>query len=431
MANRTVSVELQARVAGFVAGMRTATASAGSFANRLDGGIQRNRQALDSLAGTAGIMGAAMVAAAGFAVKKFMDFEHAMSAVQAATGESAANMERLKTAALEAGERTSFSATEAAQAIENLAKAGVSTADILSGGLDGALDLAAAGEIKVADAAEIAATAMTQFGLSGADVPHIADLLAAAAGKAQGDVSDMSYALKQSGLVAAQMGLSIEETTGTLAAFASAGLLGSDAGTSFRTMLLRLTNPTGEAADTLKRLGINVYDAQGNFVGMESLAGQLAARMGQLDPATRNAALATIFGSDAIRAANVLYQQGEKGIAQWTARVNDQGYAAEQAAARMDNLAGDIEGFLGAMETALINLGEGAGGPLRELVQGATDAVNAFNGLPDSVQSTTLAIVGGGGLALLGVAGLAKLATTISDTRMAMTDLGMIGRAHV
>ena len=172
------------------------------------------------------------------------DFDEAMSAVEAATHESAANMQLLKDAALEAGARTVYSATEAAAAIEELAKAGMSTEDIINGGLNGALDLAASDGIAVADAAATAAAAMTQFGLSGQDAAHIADLLAAGAGKALGSVGDLSQALNQSGLVAAQMGLSLDDTVGALSALAEAGLIGSDAGTSFRQMLLRLANPT-------------------------------------------------------------------------------------------------------------------------------------------------------------------------------------------
>lgn len=98
----------------------------------------------------------------------------------------------------------------------------------------------------VAEASETAATAMTMFKLSGKDVPHIADLLAAGAGKAQGSVRDLGMALKQAGLVASD-GLSIQETTGGLAAFVSAGRIGSDAGTSFKSMLQRLTPQSKEA----------------------------------------------------------------------------------------------------------------------------------------------------------------------------------------
>lgn len=391
MADRTVRVTLAAEVNGYLANMDRAAAKTrdvGTAAEKL----AAQRQGFDVLGRSMLAVGAAAAAGVGLAVAKFADFDAQMSSVQAATHETAGNMDLLRAAALEAGQSTVFSATEAAEAIENLAKAGVSTADIMGGGLTGALDLAAAGQLAVGDAAEIAATAMTQFNLEGTAVPHIADLLAAAAGKAQGEVSDMAAALNQSGLVASQMGLSIEETTGTLASFASAGLIGSDAGTSFRTMLLRLANPTEEAKDLMADLGISAYDAQGNFVGMEAIAGQLQGTMGGLDQSTRDAAMATLFGSDAIRAANVLYTQGSEGVAEWTAKVDDSGYAAETAALRMDNLKGDVEKLGGALDTALIQTGGAANGALRFLTQAATDSVDAFSKMDPAVQGIVLGV---------------------------------------
>lgn len=387
--------------------------------------VSKNEQHINTLSNTAGGLGLAMVAAAGLAVKAFADFDESMSAVEAATHESAEGMGALRDAALEAGARTKYSATEAAGAVENLAKAGVSTADILGGGLDGALDLAAAGSMGVADAAEIAASTLTQFGLKGDKASHVADLLAAGAGKAQGEVSDMGAALNQAGLVANQMGLSVEETTGTLAAFAKAGLIGSDAGTSFRAMLLRLANPTKESAQLMSDLGINAYDAGGQFVGMESLAGQLQDRLGDLTQEQRNAALAQIFGMDAVRSASILYEQGADGVADWTEAVNETGYAAETAAIRMNNLKGDVEQFGGALETALIKAGESGDGPLRALVQGATDVVNALSEMPPAAQTALLGIVGGGGLVLLGVAGLGKLVVAFNDAVQAAKALGI------
>ncbi|WP_181424625.1 phage tail tape measure protein [Georgenia satyanarayanai] len=405
--------------------MRTAQQAAENFTARGLDKIAANSQAVNTLSNTAGIMGGAMVAAAGAAVLAFANFDEAMSSVQASTMESADNMELLRDAAIDAGQRTAYSATEAAAGIEELAKAGISTADILGGGLDGALDLAAAGGIGVAEAAETAASAMTQFGLAGEDVTHIADLLAAGAGKAQGGVSDMAAALNQSGLVASQMGLSLDETVGSLTAFASAGLVGSDAGTAFRSAMLRLANPTKENIGLIEDLGLRFYDAQGDFVGMESVAGQLQDRLAHLTEEQRNAALAQIFGQDAIRAASILYEEGAEGVREWTDAVNDSGYAAEVAATRMDNLKGDWEEFTGALETALIGAGEGADGPLRSLVQGATDVVNAFSDLPSSVQQGLVGITGAGGLVLLGTAGLGRLVTAVSDVRTSMQNLGI------
>ena len=428
MPDRVVSYSFRANFGQFAAGltaMGRGVQDVGTKLTALDRNGAKMRAGLDQVGRSAGGVGLALGAAFGAAVAAAANFDQAMSNVQAATHETADNMDALREAALEAGAATQYSATEAAGAIEELAKAGVSTQDILGGGLAGALDLAAAGGLEVADAAQIAATALTQFRLSGEDVPHVADLLAAGAGKAQGDVSDLSMALKQSGLVASQMGISIEETTGTLAAFASAGLLGSDAGTSFRTMLLRLANPTGEAKDLMEQLGIAAYDAQGNFVGIEALSGQLAVAFGGQSQAQRDAALATLFGSDAIRAANVLYNQGADGISDWTDKVNDQGYAAETASIKMDNLKGDLEELGGALETALIGAGSGSQGPFRKLVQGATDAVNAFNDLPPAAQNTAAALAGitaiTGGAVWFG----SKVIQGVANTKQALGDLGI------
>jgi TP901 family phage tail tape measure protein len=398
LANRSITYAFRADISDFKAKIAAAGASVSDFSAKLqaeqEASVRSIGDQLDEVSSLGEKIGTTAGVGYGLAIAAAGNFEKALSSVQAATGESAANMTLLKEAALDAGQATVYSASEAAGAIEELAKAGISTEDVLDGGLAGALDLAAAGGLEVADAAEAAASAMTQFGLSGADVPHIADLLAAGAGKAQGSVEDMSMALNQSGLVAAQTGLSIEETTGALSAFASAGLTGSDAGTSFKTMLQALTPTSKEAAKLMDKLGITAYDSQGNFAGLTKFADSLRNGLADLTVEQQNAALKTIFGSDAVRAAAVIYQQGGKGIQEWIDKTNDAGYAAEQAAARTNNLAGDIEQLKGALETALIGTGEGQLGFLRSATQSATDFVNVFNALPNSVQNATGSLLG-------------------------------------
>ncbi|WP_405375997.1 MULTISPECIES: phage tail tape measure protein [unclassified Microbacterium] len=391
MVDRIVKVTLRAQVAEYNAGMlkaAQATRTVGTEAEKL----AQKRQAFEQLGRVMMTSGGLIAAGVGLAVKKFADFDQAMSNV-AATGEDARNsLDALREAAIEAGARTVFSATEAANAIEEMAKAGVDAKDILGGGLNGALDLAAAGGIEVAEAAGIAATALKVFKLEGTDMSHVADLLAAGAGKAMGDVTDLSAALAQGGQVAAATGLSIEETTAALASFASQGLLGSDAGTALKTMLQRLNPTTKEAQDQFDALGISAYDANGQFVGLADFSGQLQTAMQDMTPEARNAAMAVMFGSDAVRAANVLYQEGESGIREWTAAVDDQGYAAETARTRLDNLKGDIEALGGAFDSALIQVGSAADGPLRAVVQGLTEIVDGFNGLPDGAQNAVFAV---------------------------------------
>ena len=388
---------------------------------------EEHKSALEELAVTAGLSGAAMVAGVGVAINAYADFDKQMSSVDSATHETAGNMQLLRQAAIDAGADTAFSAGEAAQGIEELAKAGVSTRDILGGGLNGALSLAAAGALGVGDAAEIAASALTQFKLSGDQVPHLADLLAAGAGKAQGSVEDLGAALNQSGLVAASTGLTIEETTGALSAFASAGLTGSDAGTSFKTMLMSLNPNSKEAARLMDDLGIHAYDAQGQFIGMSEYAGVLQGALKDMSDEQRNATLKTLFGSDAVRAANVLYEQGADGINKWESAVNDAGYAADTAARMQNNLAGDLEKLGGSFDTALIKSGSGANDVLRGLVQGLEGLVDVVGSIPGPTLSVGLGFVGVAGGALVLGSGLVALNAKIASTSAALALIAPAG----
>jgi TP901 family phage tail tape measure protein len=448
MADRRVKVTFSAEIQNFVAAMKAASrateetkkASEGAglaqeqagkksvdAAKAAEAAAKKHKDAVENVGQVAGVAGAAVVAGVALAVKSYADFDKQMAAVDAATHETAGNMQLLRDAAVEAGADTAFSASEAAQGIEEMAKAGVSTRDILGGGLKGALSLAAAGSLGVGDAAEIAASAMTQFKLSGDKLPHVADLLAAGAGKAQGSVQDMGAALNQTGLIAAQTGLSIEETTGGLAAFASAGLTGSDAGTSFKTMLQRLTPQSLEAKNKMTELGISAYDAQGQFIGLAKFSENLKTSMKDLTPEARAAAMGVIFGSDAVRAANVLYENGSDGIRKWTDNVNDAGYAADTAARKQDNLAGDIEKLGGSFDSVLIQSGSGANDVLRGLTQGAERLVDTLGRVPGPVLGVGVGLAAVvGGAALLG-AGLTVVRPKIAATREALELLAPAG----
>lgn len=413
--NENIVIKLMADTSNYNTKMQAASVQA----EKLSTSMEKPRSTTDKLKSgfmTAGLAVGALSAAIGVAaVKSFMDFDASMSVVQSNTHATGSELQSLRDAALDAGQRTVYSATESADAINELAKAGMSTTDILNGGLNGALDLAASDGMAVSDAAELMASTLAQFNLTGKDSTKVADALAAGAGKAQGSASDLGMALSQAGLVANQYGISMQETTGTLAAFANAGMIGSDAGTSLKTMLLKLASPTDKAQSTLDELGISAYDAQGNFVGLSGLAGQLKDKMSGLSMEQRNAALQTIFGTDAIRGANVLYNEGAAGIDKWTKGVSDSGFAAEQGAARMDNLKGDIEQFGGAVETSFIRIGEGANGPLRSVVQGVTDVISAFGSLDPKIQQSVVMV----GLGVGAFAGLHKVFGELSTSSSA------------
>ena len=393
--NRNITVRLLADTSNFTAGMAKVSGESQKAATTMEAAGGKSKLITTGIA-AAGVAATALGAAA---VKMAADFDASMSTVQANTGASADEMNQIRQAAIDAGADTIYSATESADAINELGKAGLSTSDILSGGLSGALNLAASDGMEVA---QYMSSAMAQFNLTGADATHIADLLAAGAGEALGNVSDFGEALNNVGSTANKFGLSIDTTVGTLAAFAHQGIIGAEAGTQLRSVLLALTNQTEKQRKATEEYGITLYDAQGNFVGMSSLAGQLKEKLGGLTQEQRNSAMATMFGSYAIQGANVLYAEGASGIDEWIKKVSQSGYAADLAAKKNDNLKGDLENLSGSFESLMISLGEGGQGPLRSLVQTLDTLVDAFSQLPAPVQQSIvlLTALGGGFTAL-------------------------------
>lgn len=423
MTERTVKTSLIAQADQYIAEFEKAAAKTRQLSGEQET-LAAKARSFELVGRTAFTVGATAAAGMALAVAKSADFDAAMSNVSAATMETSENMALLRQAALDFGESSVFNATQSAGAIEELGKAGLSTADILSGGLGSALNLASAGGLEIGRAAEIAATTMSQFGIAGADAARVADVLAAGAGKALGSVDDLANGLKFVGPVAAQMGVSLEETTGVLALFAQQGIIGEQAGTSLRGMLSSLTSPSKLAKAEIEKLGITLYDSQGQFLGLENAAGQLSTAYQGMTDAQRDASLGVLFGNEQITAARVLYAAGAEGVRQWTQDVSESGYAAEVAARRLDNLKGDLEEFGGAVETAMIGIGSSGDGALRVLVQSATDAVGAFNDLDPAAQ-----VVAGSIGSVVAAAGLTAGAfftavPKIAEYKVALSELG-------
>lgn len=426
---RTIGVRLRLLTAGYKQDTDDAVGSTKKLKGSLDDVGKSGQQNLDKLASKMAIAGTALTAVVGYAVKSAADFDKAMSEVGAVSNATADQLDQLRQAAIDAGQATVFSASDAAKAEAELAKAGVSTADILGGALTGSLSLAAAGQIDLADAATVSAAAMNTFGLAGDQVGHIADVLAAGSNKSAAGVEDLGQGLQQVGLVANQAGLSLEDTVGTLSAFADRGLKGSDGATSLKTALQRLVAPTDQAQSTLKDLGISAYDASGQVVSITNVAGQLQDKLKDLAPAQRNAALQTIFGSDAIRAATILYSLGESGLRDYISAVDDNGAAQDVARKKMDNLSGDIEQLKGSVETLAIQSGSGLNSGLRVLTQGITGLVNEVGDLPPAITVGLTAVVGLTGVTLLGSAGWIKYRSAVATTTEALAALGPVGAA--
>ncbi|OTX32154.1 phage tail tape measure protein [Bacillus thuringiensis serovar malayensis] len=392
-----------------------------------------------------GVIGAGLA----MAVKESMKFEQKMADIQAVSGATGDEMKKISDLAVQMGEKTKYSSVEAGQGIEELIKAGVSLTDIINGGLEGALNLATAGELELGDAAEIASTALNAFKDDNLSVAQAADLLAGAANASATSVGEMKFGLSMVSAVAAGVGLSFKDTTTALSLFAQNGLKGSDAGTSLKTMLANLIPKSNEAYDMFSELGLMTidtgkamqflgekgikptstsfkdvtgalseyaakqagvkvgsekaekafqkltfstgimtnafFDSNGNLKEMSDIADILQMTMQGLTAEQRQSYMYTLFGSDAIRAANILYKEGANGVKNMYSEMSKV-TALEVAETKMNTTKGKIEELSGAVDTLKKSFGDALLPILIDVVSGVQGVVDWFNNLDESTQ---------------------------------------------
>lgn len=331
-------------------------------------------------AGVAAAAGLAIVAAAGVkvgmsVVKTAASFEYEFSRIKANANGTAKELDALRGVVIQLGKDTAFSAGETAQAANELVKAGLSVQETI-GALPGMLDLAAAGELGVAQAAEITANTLAQFGLAAADAGAVADTLALAANRSTTEVSMLGQSLENVGTIAAGMGWTIQETSAALALLANNGVKGAEAGTALKSMLMQLMTPTADAAKLLERYGISLYDTLGQTVSASTLMERLSVAFVGLTDAERDYAAGKIFGSYGIRAANILIKEGADAYRDMTEAVSQSGAAQDVAATKLDNLYGSWEQLKGSVETLAIQLGTKALPLIREFVDDLSGVVD-------------------------------------------------------
>ena len=367
----------------------------------------------DKLSGmAAGAMAGLPVQAAGFAglgygvfdaVKNYSDFTAQLSQIKAVTGLDAEAMDAVKEKALELGADTQFSSTEAAQGMTELLKAGVSVKDVLGDASQAALDLAAAGQLSLPEAAEIMSTAMNAFHMD--DATHAADILVGAANASATGVQELKYSLSAVSAVAAGVGMSFDDTNTALAVFANNGLKGSDAGTSLKTMLMNLSPQTKQATEEMQRLGLltdegtsKFFDQEGHLRSLSDIAGLLQEHLSGLTDEEKMNALSTMFGSDAIRGGMIMLREGAKGVKDMNAAMKDI-TAHETAKVAMDNLRGSLLRLKSAWENLTIKLlDHGVGDGLRGFTDEFGKLTSHFSGLIDDGLQVTdvIKIVGEG-----------------------------------
>ena len=291
------------------------------------------------------------------AIKMGGDFEASMNRVGISTGASNIQLKQMSELALKIGADTSKSASEASDAMDMLAKAGMKTKDILNGGAKAAVDLAIATGSELDPAAAAITDTMAQFKKTAKDLPGVINNITGAVNESKFDFADFQGGMAQAGGVAASSGIKFEEFTAALAGTAAQFASGSDAGTSFKTFVQRLVPDTKPAIEAFKSIGFTAFNAAGEMKPLAQIAQELKEKLSGLSTEDRNAKLKDMFGSDAIRTAIGLMDLGAKGFEDMQARIAKVS-ATDQAAARMKGFNGQMEQLRGAVETLAIRVAQ-------------------------------------------------------------------------
>ncbi|WP_230406807.1 phage tail tape measure protein [Blautia liquoris] len=344
-----------------------------------------NGIASSAMKATAAVIGGGAAAVAGLgvaAIKVGSDFEEQMSRVQAISGATGEDFEKLKAQAVKLGADTAFSAKEAAQGMENLASAGFNTNEIMEA-MPGMLDLAASSGEDLASSSDIAASTLRGFGLAASDAGHVADVLAKNAADTNAAVGDTGEAMKYVAPVAHAMGLSFEECTAAIGIMADAGIKGSQAGTTLRGALSRLAKPTKSMKEVMEDLGLSFYDSNGKMKSLSEMVAMLQDKMSGLTDEQKQQALVTLFGQESLSGMLALIDKGPEGISELTASFEDcDGAAAEMAATMQNNLKSQIEQLGGSLESLGIAVYDKLKTPLTETTKAigemADELLNAF-----------------------------------------------------
>jgi TP901 family phage tail tape measure protein len=420
IANMNVKLSLDA--SDFERGIAKAQGSAESMVAKL------------KAAGTAMSLGvtAPLLGIATMAIKSAGDFEQSMNIMGQVSGATADQMATLQAQALEMGAATSFSAGEAAEAQLELAKAGLEVDEIMSA-LPGVLDMAAAGGMSLSESAEVAANALNAFNLPASEMGTVANMLAAAANASSVDIHDLAMSSKMAGAVFAANKQPMDDMVTALAMLGNAGLKGSDAGTSLKTMMMSLAAPTDAAYQTLQDMNIAVYDAAGNMRGFSDIVNDLANSTATMSDEQRNVALSTIFGSDAIRAASILTRDYGKSWDALSDALGDGSAASKVAGARMKGIGGAIEYLRGSLDSFLIGAALPYLNMLGDWIRVGADAITAFGSMPQPIMDAAIAfaaVLAAAGPLMLVVSGLgAVFAFLASPIFLAIAAVGALGVA--
>lgn len=360
-----------------------ADSSLDSIGNKVDKAFNTMKKAAMTLgaAGASAITGLTMAS-----VKVGKEYEAQMSTVGAISGASAEEMEQLEEKAREMGATTKFTATESGQAMEYMAMAGWKSEQMI-GGIEGIMNLAAASGESLASVSDIVTDALTAFNMTAEDSGHFADVLAKASSNSNTNVAMMGETFKYVASVAGALGYSAEDTAVSIGLMANSGIKASQAGTILRKLMSEtaggiqlVSKAYAKHGEKTGRLKIETANADGSMKDWSETVGRLREEFAKMTEEEQAANAESIGGKTAMAGLLSIVNASAKDYKKLTEQINNAGGATkEMADIRMDNLQGDVQLFQSALEGKGIELYDELKGPLRDLVQSATDWIDGID----------------------------------------------------
>lgn len=348
---------------GFLKSLKTAQNEAGDTTKRISSTIVGHLQSAGKNLETVGstltkTVTAPIIGLGGLVVKTSSTFESAMSRVQAVSGASGGELQKLSKKAQELGATTAWSASEVADGMTEMAKAGWSASDIVDG-MAGVLNSASASGEDLAQVSTIVADAITGFGLKAKDASRVADLLTQSANAGTIDITDLGESFKYISPIAKTMGFSIEDVTTAISAMSMSGIKGSQAGTALRTMLARMVKPTDDVKSAMDELGIKLTNSDGSFKSLNTIVSEMRGSFSGMTDEQKTYYATVLAGQEGMSGLLSLLSLSQGEYDKLADSMNNcKGVAEDTAKTMLDNFGGQLTILKSSLEGVAIQFGE-------------------------------------------------------------------------
>lgn len=333
-----------------------------------------------------------LVGVAAAVTKVGADFEAQMSTVQAISGATGSDLEKLEEKAREIGATTALSSKQAAEGLEYMALAGWKTTEMLEG-YDGIVNLALSSNMDLGRASDIVTDYLTAFGLAASDAGHFADTMAYAMSNSNTTTEMLGEAYKNCAATANSFGVSMEEATAWLGKMADAGVKGGEAGTTLNAVLARMYGETKTTNDAMMEYGLTMYDAEGKAKGFTQVMSEIEEAMKGMTEQQQNVFLKAVAGTNQLSGFATMIKAGTDNVIDFTEALRDSdGTATEMAEIMTDNLSGSIEILISNLEETGIQLYEMKDGSIKSFVDGLDDMITSFQNLDDDTKNTIITL---------------------------------------